>query len=112
MLAAVHGVFDRFISTLMTPWLVLNVSTWKPERGTLICGIPTSLTPGGSDGDAPGLALGSLAAELIHLQSLGVGVAFAAVWLGFPPVEATMIQATAAMTTIPATPAPMRACRR
>src|SRR5258705_9238596 len=113
MLAPVHGVFDRSISTLITPWLVVNVSTWKPERGGSVGGLPTSLMPAGSEGVALGAALGSAGTELIQVHEVGVAEAPAAVGVELPPpVDATTIQTTAAITTTPATPAPMRACSR
>src|SRR5262245_55544498 len=103
MLAAVHGVFDRSISTWTWPRLVSKVRTWKPERGGSVGGRPTSLMPSGSgDGLSPGLGLGkSLCQVQFFAAALGLAVGLE------PPVAATTIHTTAPITTSPATPAPM-----
>src|SRR4051812_11033314 len=123
MLAAVHGVFDRSIWTLMSPRLVWKVSTWKPLCGTAVGGVPMSLMPGGrervglapgeallealAEPDGPGSGVGRPARASPHWQPLlAVGVVLELP----PPVAAAMIQMTAPRTTTAATPAPIRAC--
>src|SRR5687767_13374649 len=101
MLAAVHGVTDRSISILITPWVVSNVTTWKPRCGGCVGGRPTSLTPGGSEG--AGLAEVSKSEVQSHWAGPAVGLATG--WE--PPSEvAATIHTTSPMTTTTAAPAP------
>src|SRR5688572_19716166 len=108
MLAAVHGVFERSISTLTTPRLVLNVTTWKPLVGGLVAGRAGNAFVGAGEADVEGPVVGRWSpSESLQVQPVGGGEVVCG---ASPPMAATTIQIPTPSTSRRATPPPMRAC--